>query len=536
MNKLLNLIFIFFLFPTTWAFAQGAVSLSVTPTLFEMSANPEQEWKSSIKVINVNDFDLTVYASVVNFAPKGEGGDGLFIPVFEEQTEGSTLAEWIDISAEPIVIPKQQTVAVPFTVNVPENADPGGHFAAILIGTKPPSVEGKTPSVQTSQMVTSLFFVRIAGDVVEAGSIREFRTVKSFLTKPEATFELRFENKGNVHIQPQGDIRIFNMWGEERGVIPINRQSHFGNVLPNSVRKFSFSWSGEWALADIGRYSAQVTLGYGIDGRKFVSQKTYFWVVPIKQLTIILLGLFLFIALVVWLIRLYVRRMLVVAGFDPNEHKKQVKQATVYKTEDYPKFTPSVTAPIKAGILDLRAKLKDSESKHSKIKTLLFAIFDYWKFILAIIMLAVFIAGVFWYVTNANIENRSYEVTYLNSEQNTKISSEEIIYNELSSQQNKNDIAVNDTLPPLNIVNQSGVPGLAAKLRAKLELMSYQVLSINSDTENLKTETKIVYSKENKSDAEELSNILNNAEIQIDDNDENDNTITIYIGSDLNLD
>ena len=72
--------------------------------------------------------------------------------------------------------------------------------------------------------------------------------------------------------------------------IPINAQTHFGNVLPNSIRKFEFTWKGEQSLSDIGRYKAVVTLGYGIEGRKFQSSATYFWVIPVKSVLMVLGG------------------------------------------------------------------------------------------------------------------------------------------------------------------------------------------------------------------------------------------------------
>ena len=109
-------------------------------------------------------------------------------------TEGTTLAEWIQLDKqEAITIAPEQSHEIPFTILVPEEVAPGGHFAAILIGTKPPD-DGKKLVVKTSQIVTSLFFVRIQGDVVESGHIRTFTVDDSVVSIPSAEFNLRFEN------------------------------------------------------------------------------------------------------------------------------------------------------------------------------------------------------------------------------------------------------------------------------------------------------------------------------------------------------
>ena len=48
--------FLFGLAVVSPAFAQDSLALSVSPTLFEMTANPAQVWDSSIKIINSNNY------------------------------------------------------------------------------------------------------------------------------------------------------------------------------------------------------------------------------------------------------------------------------------------------------------------------------------------------------------------------------------------------------------------------------------------------------------------------------------------------
>ncbi|MCA9342330.1 hypothetical protein KC945_02910, partial [Candidatus Saccharibacteria bacterium] len=58
--------------------AQERVALSVSPTLFDMSAEPGKVWNSTIRVINTNPFELELEASVVNFTPRDESGAATF--------------------------------------------------------------------------------------------------------------------------------------------------------------------------------------------------------------------------------------------------------------------------------------------------------------------------------------------------------------------------------------------------------------------------------------------------------------------------
>lgn len=290
------------------AFAQESLSVTVTPPMIQLTIGQGEVWASSLKIVNANPFDLTYYATPVDFEADGEEGKGTFMPLLA--SDHASLGNWVEISRDPILVPRGESKEVPFAVRIPADAPPGGHYAAILIGTTPEDAAVDGPTVKVSSYVSSLLFVRIKGDIDERARIREFRTEKWLYQDPKATFLLRFENLGNTHLRPQGEIVLYNMWGKERGRVQLNQKSAFGNVLPASIRRFSFLWAGEESLFDIGRYSAVVTLSYGEDQKQNVSAATYFWVVPVVPVAVTLGATLAFILLILWLLRRYIHRAL----------------------------------------------------------------------------------------------------------------------------------------------------------------------------------------------------------------------------------
>lgn len=507
------------------------LTLSISPSLFDMSVNPGQEWRSSLRVINVNDYDLTVYVEVVNFVPQGESGDGRFVPINSEETKGSTLAEWFIVNKEPITIPREQTYEIPIAVRVPADAAPGGHFAAILVGTKPLETEPGQAQVQTSQMITSLFFARVAGDIKEIGTIREFTTQSSWLSKPEVTFDLRFENKGNVHLQPQGDIRIRNMWGQERGVIPINQSTQFGNVLPESIRKFTFGWKGEWSISDIGRYTAEVTLAYGTNERQFATAITNFWVIPVKLLLGILIGLFIFGAIVTWLVRLYVARMLSMAGIDVNEYHRATHKNTLPK---HRVARASIHKPITDSWHSWLNTLRGQKTLMQKLKIVYEPIINHRLVSLAILVVIIFIVAFVLYIKSANTDHRSYEIEYVNADANLKLTSEEIIYNQLKIERAFKPSDIDSSLPKVKVVNRSGVPGLGAEVKLRLEQKGYQITELSADFTNTQTRTVVVYSGDLEREALRLSSRLENAPASKSEEPlGGEAPIIVYVGDDI---
>ena len=318
---ILGLLVVLFGYPISKAHAFDKLILTITPPLFQMAIGPGEVWRSSLKVVNTNSYDLTVYASTMNFEAGGEEGQGRFVPILsrnsgipltagENTVDSYSLAQWIEITPDPIFIPQGKSVDIPFTVRTPQDAEAGGHYAAILVGTRPQNENANGANILVSSQVSSLFLVRVNGDVREEGHIKEFRSGRTFYEKPDIDFILRFANTGNVHLKPQGEIAIFNMWGSEMGKIAINEKSDFGNVLPRSARKFIFNWQRDLNFLEMGRFKAAATISYGEDKRQSISRAVYFWILPSKPLLGVLVSFLVFILIIFLLIRRYVKKSL----------------------------------------------------------------------------------------------------------------------------------------------------------------------------------------------------------------------------------
>ena len=300
---------IFFLSFSFLTFAQSSsLSLTITPPLIKINLSPGQVWSSYVKVVNNNPELINVFASVLDFTSGETGGVNFFEIPKDKESEKAFMSQWIEISKGPIEIPPFQSKEIPFQIFVPKEADPGGHYAAILIGNKP--LEEKTPgtAVKISSQLSCLILANIEGEIVEKGWIREFVTEKSFYQKPEVKIKLTFENLGNTHLQPKGEIKIYNFLGKERGKILINKDTEFGNVLAKSKRIWNFEWKGERSFFEIGRYKAEINLFFGTKNIQSDSRTVYFWILPIKETLAILGGFTLFLLFIIFSIRFYIKR------------------------------------------------------------------------------------------------------------------------------------------------------------------------------------------------------------------------------------
>jgi hypothetical protein len=240
---------------------------------------------------------------------------------------------------------------------------------------------------------------------------------------PKADFVLRFENLGNTHLKPEGDVTIYNMWGKKRGELAVNTEKGFGNVLPKTIRRFEFAWEGEESVFDIGRYSAVVTLAYGDDSRRNISATTYFWVVPIVPVAITLGVLLAVIVLITWLIRRYVRRALALEAARMGVPETHIPEAR-------PALIETMIEPLKEGVVDLRRMTRGTpqtptsmpaEIQRYDVQTSALSPTQFFRkyklFFVFIIVILICVAGIWVYFDKVLVPERTFNIKAVTSQQ-----------------------------------------------------------------------------------------------------------------------
>lgn len=201
-----------------------------------------------------------------------------------------SLRDYIYPETNILEIDHAKRAVIPVTVSIPEDAEPGGLYGSVLISVaSPANAAGSQGQVGAGAAIISrigvLFFVRIAGEVNEEARMIDFTTKndQTIFTKGPVPFEVNFENSGSVHVNPYGVISVKNMLGQTIGEQPIDPWF----MLPGSVRSREISWDRPLL---IGKYTATVELNRGYDDIIDTGSVSV-WVIPVKLLVGILLGL-----------------------------------------------------------------------------------------------------------------------------------------------------------------------------------------------------------------------------------------------------
>lgn len=211
-----------------------------------------------------------------------------------------SLKDFITVEDPVFTLPNATRAVVPVTVSVPADAEPGGLYGSIFVSVVTNEVNtkgmaGATGGAAIVSRIAVLFLVKVPGDVEEEGGLEGFDLIppKKVFSSGPLNFQILFKNKGSVHLAPEGEIHITNIFGEEVGFVEVERWF----VLPDSLRLREVQWSREFL---IGKYTAHLTIDRGYGDFKDEA-KVMFYVLPWKVVVLVLGGLLLMLLIFKWI-------------------------------------------------------------------------------------------------------------------------------------------------------------------------------------------------------------------------------------------
>lgn len=301
--------------------------LSVSPPLFELKVKRGEEFLKKIKILNQSGVPVPIEATVTNFGAEENSGTMTFFEepakrVGQEDDISFNPRKWIQIQNPNFILDSRETEGVDLSIKVPENAEPGGHYAVILFEPKLPSYyfEPGTPLKAIPKIgVLILFSVEVEG-LERTGkplTIAEFNIPENFhlkklesfigffsealafekenftiVEKSKLPFTLSLKNEDIYHIKPEGKLAISKENGKLVGKIEIKEITilpgktrkfpvEFEPNLPKILEKYLPAWASSFISQNIlfGKYKALLNLKVDDD---IINKEIEFWVFPWK--------------------------------------------------------------------------------------------------------------------------------------------------------------------------------------------------------------------------------------------------------------
>jgi len=240
------------LLPVLNANAAGK-SIGIRPLKNDINVDPGQTVTRTLSVVNNTKESIQAVPVLERFI----GADASGYPdkmVESDPSNSQDATNWIELSEDMVTVPPFSTYEVEYAITAPENAEPGGHYAAILFEPYDPDpVEG----IKIQVRVASLLLINVTGNRIEESDIEDFSLNSSKVYDDQPLiFNIELKNTGNVHFVPEGRITLKNAKGEviqkvgqlinSEGqeeifdYIPVNYKE--GHLLPQSSRIFEGEW------------------------------------------------------------------------------------------------------------------------------------------------------------------------------------------------------------------------------------------------------------------------------------------------------
>lgn len=296
----------FFLYVSNFLFITGALifvvtqnaeatRIALTPLVFELTGERNGIIDGEVRVMNPSfDEKISVVMESEDIFPEGEEGR-IKLEVPPPERIPFSLSSWISFEPQRFNLEPREEKAIKFSIKVPQNAEPGGHYAAIIAKSENPT--GPTGvGVGIVQRVASLVLLTVTGQTKEELKVIGFQTSKNYYEKGPVDFAVRFENTGTVHLKPNAKITIYNILKRKVAEIPLEAR----NILPSSIRKIEAQWAPKWLFG--AKYIAVLSGTYGKADNPLEETIISFWAFSWKVgIAIILIIIFFWITRKRWM-------------------------------------------------------------------------------------------------------------------------------------------------------------------------------------------------------------------------------------------
>ncbi|MGY1500986.1 WxL protein peptidoglycan domain-containing protein [Streptomyces sp. QTS52] len=198
----------------SWSVFPIASAVAQRP-YFYLSADPGTTVQDKVTVANKTGEPLTfrLYAAdAYNTVRDG----GFAVRTLKEKQRG--VGAWARPAKSRVTVPPHRSVTVPFTLRVPERAEPGDHVGALVALDERIDAGDGSLALGVQRAVGARIYLRVNGPAVSAIAVERVRISHHQPLVPgigdsTATISYTLHNTGNVTLDPRVEVRAQGLFG-----------------------------------------------------------------------------------------------------------------------------------------------------------------------------------------------------------------------------------------------------------------------------------------------------------------------------------
>ncbi|MGW1914858.1 WxL protein peptidoglycan domain-containing protein [Streptomyces sp. NPDC002076] len=227
----------------SWSVYPVASKIAARP-YFYLSADPGQTLTDKVAVQNRTGGPLTfrLYAAdAYNTARDG----GFAVRTLKERMSG--VGAWAKPAKDRVTVPGHRTVTVPFTLRVPQGAEPGDHPGAIVALDERVDAGSGSLALGVQRAVGARVYLRVSGPTLPALSVGQLHISHHQPLIPgigtgTATVSYTLRNTGNVTLDPKVELKARGLFG--RTLLDRELTRVPSELLPGQRVRLTETWSG----------------------------------------------------------------------------------------------------------------------------------------------------------------------------------------------------------------------------------------------------------------------------------------------------
>ena len=224
---------------TTPAFAAEQTSSTATPTesillspaskKYELNAGDTKT--DSLRVVNDGAvaFDFAVYARPYYV-------DESYQADFTSKAQNADAYRWVSFEKTSFHLEPNEHVEVQYSVRVPSNATPGGHYGVIFVETQP-GPDSASGSVVRKKRLGSIMYATVDGNITTSGKSLGV-DVPFFQFSAPLRISERVRNSGNTHFDVQTNVKVTDIFGGVKYIVKSD-----STILPDRTKRVVSDWA-----------------------------------------------------------------------------------------------------------------------------------------------------------------------------------------------------------------------------------------------------------------------------------------------------
>ena len=235
--------------------AEPRESLTLSPVNKKYNVDAGKTIEDSLTIINDGQvtYDFIVYARPYSLKKDDKGNvDESYQADFTKTAENTDVYQWVQFKQAKYRLEAGASTKVDYTVRVPSNARPGGHYGVIFAESQPVGgVSGN--SVLRNKRVGSILYTTINGANTLKGSVLSTE-IPFWQFEPPLKMSSRIKNEGNTDFVDTINYRVKDVFGN----VKYESTAEWA-LLPQTIRKVKLQWD---KAAWLGVYRVEIDHKY----------------------------------------------------------------------------------------------------------------------------------------------------------------------------------------------------------------------------------------------------------------------------------